>query len=293
MQMNPLRMNPFAISVARVVALFAVAFFVSSARPAHLPISRAQNPDEMLPAPSAEKAQAILAQAIGALGGSAYLEAHNSECAGCAAQFEHSGAVGGYLQFRDYKEMPDKNRMEYGPKGNIVDLYSGKQGWTLDRGGVSDIPATAMADYQEAYNTDLNTILRYRLKDASLIFRYGGSDVVDLKEADWVEIVDRDGHTIRMAFDKKTSLPIRSAVTARDKETGDRIERGTYYTSYHLINGIQTPFQISRFRNGQQTYQIFYESCQYNTDVSPEMFTRASLDAALATARKNGKGNKK
>ncbi len=256
-------------------------------------VSRAQNPDDVLPAPSAAKAKAILAQAVTALGGPAYLNLRNSDCTGRAAQFEHSGAVGGYIQFHDFKEMPDKNRMEYGAKANIVDLYAGNQGWALDRGGVSEIPAAAMADYQETLKTDLNTILRYRLNDDTLTFRYGGSDVVDLKEAEWVEIVDREGHTIRMAFDKKASLPIRTVVTQRDPETGDRIQRGTYYTSYHLIAGIQTPFQISRFRNDQQTYQIFYESCLYNTGVSPDRFTRASLDAYFAAIKKNGKGNKK
>jgi hypothetical protein len=279
--------------VAHVAALFTfllVIVFTSSTR---LPVTRAQNPDDMLPAPSAAKAKAILAQVVTALGGPAYLNLRNSDCTGRAAQFEHSGAIGGYLQFHDYKEMPDKNRMEYGGKGNIVDLYIGNQGWALDRGGVSEIPATALADYQETLKTDLNTILRYRLNDDSLIFRYGGSDVVDLKQADWVEIVDREGHTIRMAFDKKTFLPIRTVVAQRDPETGDRIQRGTYYTSYHLIGGIQTPFQISRFRNDLQTYQIFYESCQYNTGVSPELFTRASLDTYFAATKKNGKGNKK
>jgi hypothetical protein len=277
-----------AVRLARLLGFLLLIVAASS-----VSLSGAQNPDDMLPAPSAAKAKAILAQAVAALGGPAYLNLRNSDCTGRAAQFEHSGAVGGYIQFHDFKEMPDKNRMEYGAKANIVDLYAGNQGWALDRGGVSEIPAPAMADYQEALKTDLNTILRYRLNDDTLTVRYGGSDVVDLKEAEWVEIVDREGHTIRMAFDKKTSLPIRTVVTQRDPETGDRIQRGTYYTSYHLIAGIQTPFQVSRFRNDQQTYQIFYEGCQYNTGGSPDRFTRASLDAYFAATKKNGKGNKK
>ena len=270
--------------MATLLAIFA---------PPALRTVHAQNPDDMMPAASAAKAKSILAQAITALGGDAYLQVRNSDCRGRAAQFEHSGGVVGYLQFRDLKEMPDKNRMEYGPKSNIVDLYAGKEGWTLDRGGVSEVPARDMADYQEAFNTDVNTILRYRMNDSALVFRYSGADVVDLKEADWVEIADHDGHTIRIAFDRKTGLPIRTVVSQRDPETGDRLQRSTYYTSYHVIDGIQTPFQVSRFRNDQQTYQVFYESCQYNAGLAPEMFTRASLDSFFASTAKKGKGNKK
>ena len=292
-----LQINALQVDARQVRALHIAAFLMATLlaifAPAGLRTAHAQNPDDMMPAASAAKAKAIMTQAITALGGDAYLQVRNSDCKGRAAQFEHSGGVVGYVQFHDYRQMPDKNRMEYGPKGNIVNLYAGKEGWTLDRGGVSDVPAQDIADYRETSNTDVNTILRYRMNDSGLVFRYSGADVVDLKEADWVEIADHEGHTIRMAFDRKTGLPIRTVVSQRDPETGDRIQRSTYYTSYHVIDGLQTPFQVSRFRNDQQTYQVFYESCQYNADLAPEMFTRASLDSFFASAGKKGKGNKK
>ena len=184
--------------------------------------------------------------------------------------------------------MPDKNRMEYDPKGSIVDLYAGKQGWTLDRGGVSEEPAAAIADYQEQLQTDMNTILRFRMNDATLSLRYGGSEVVDLKLADWAEVVDHDGHTIRIAIDRTTHLPVRTVVMNHDAE-GQRVERSASFTTYHLIDGVQTPFQVSRFRNGQQVYQVFYDSCKYNTDLPPDLFTRASLDAHFSGNHKNNK----
>ena len=115
--------------------------------------ARAQNADELMPAASAAKAKEILQQAIDGLGGAAYLNVHNSDCTGRLAQFQHSGALGGYTQFHSYHEMPDKSRMEYDPKGKIVDLYAGEKGWSLDRGGVSELPASAIADYQEQLQT--------------------------------------------------------------------------------------------------------------------------------------------
>ena len=71
--------------------------------------ARAQNPDEIMPDVSAAKAKAILQQAIDGLGGAAYVNVHNSECTGRYAQFQHSGEIGGYLQIREYREMPDKS----------------------------------------------------------------------------------------------------------------------------------------------------------------------------------------
>jgi outer membrane lipoprotein-sorting protein len=242
-----------------------------------VPLACAQNPDQMMPDARAAKAKAVLQQAIDALGGAAYLNVHNSDCTGRYAQFQHSGEIGGYLEIREYREMPDKIRMEYDPKAIIVNIYAGDKGWTLDRSGVSDVPATDMADYQEQLKMQMGNILRNRLDDRSLFFRYGGSDVVDLKQADWSEIGDQ-GHTLRIAVGRSDHLPLRSVLQQRDPKTGENTERSTFYTSYHLIGGIQTPFRESRFLNGRQVYQVFWESCAYNVDLPANFFTRESLE---------------
>lgn len=256
-----------------------------------LPRARAQNPDQIMPDVSAAKAKAILQQAIDGLGGAAYVNVHNSECTGRYAQFQHSGEIGGYLLIHEYREMPDKSRIEYDPKALIVDLYAGDKGWTLDRSGVSDVPATDIADYQEQLRMQMGNVLRNRLNDRGLFFRYGGSDVVDLKEADWVEIGDQ-GRTLRIAVGRSDHLPIRSVLQQRDPKTGENTERSTFYTSYHPIDGIQTPFRESRFLNGRQVYQVFWDSCSYNVDLPANFFTRESLEQRFSQEHSKNKKKK-
>jgi hypothetical protein len=256
-----------------------------------LPRARAQNPDQIMPDVSAAKAKAILQQAIDGLGGAAYVNVHNSECTGRYAQFQHSGEIGGYLLIHEYREMPDKSRVEYDPKALIVDLYAGDKGWTLDRSGVSDVPATDIADYQEQLRMQMGNVLRNRLSDRGLFFRYGGSDVVDLKEADWVEIGDQ-GRTLRIAVGRNDHLPIRSVLQQRDPKTGENTERSTFYTSYHPIDGIQTPFRESRFLNGRQVYQVFWDSCSYNVDLPANFFTRESLEQRFSQEHSKNKKKK-
>jgi hypothetical protein len=193
-----------------------------------LPRACAQNPDQIMPDVSAAKAKAILQQAIDGLGGAAYVNVHNSECTGRYAQFQHSGEIGGYLLIHEYREMPDKSRIEYDPKALIVDLYAGDKGWTLDRSGVSDVPATDIADYQEQLRMQMGNVLRNRLNDRGLFFRYGGSDVVDLKEADWVEIGDQ-GH------------PVRAAATRSE----DRREYGAQHLLHQLSSDRRHPDAVS------------------------------------------------
>jgi hypothetical protein len=260
-----------------------LALFLAACAPAPL---RAQNPDELLPADSAAKAKAILNQAIEGLGGQEYLNARNSDCTGRYAEFEHSGSLGGYIQVRQLWQAPDSSRTEYGNKGNIADLYAGGHGWSLDRGGVSELPAKAVDDYQEQLKTAVNMVLRFRLNEDGIILRYGGTDVVDLKEVDWAEVADRAGHSVRIAIDRKTHLPVRSVVQSRDPDTGNRIETETRFSNYQPLGGVQTPLQVVRMRNGVQVYQAFFDSCRYNQNLPADYFTRASLDAYYAQVRK-------
>jgi hypothetical protein len=87
-------------------------------------------------------------------------------------------------------------------------------------------------------------------------------------------------------------LPLRAVLQQRDPKTGEQNERSTYYASYHLIDGIQTPFRESRFLNGRQVYQVFWESCSYNVNLPPDFFTRASLEQRF-NQEQHGKNRKK
>jgi hypothetical protein len=238
----------------------------------------AQSPQDMMPEESAAKAKEILQQAIKALGGSAYLNIRDVTCTGRLSQFGHSGELNGFEKFEDYTIPPFKDRTENLPKRNIIQVMNGEKGWVLDRGGVSDASGADVAHFQEDIKKDLDYILRSRIKEPHMIFRYAGPDIVDLKEADWVELVDSDNRTIKIAFAKSTHLPIRKIVDTRDANTRMKTDEIEYYSNYRPIDGIQTPFQITRERNRIKVYQVFFESCQYNTSLSDSLFTKESLD---------------
>lgn len=238
----------------------------------------AQDNQFLMPEQSAAKAKQLLDQAIDALGGSAYLNVRDVTCTGRLGSFDHAGELTGFGQFIDYAIPPDKERQENLPKRNIIEVYNGDKGWDLDRGGVSEAPRVDLVDFKEESQIDLDHILRHRIHEPGMIFRYGGPDIVDLKEADWVELVDVDNRTIRIALSASTHLPIRKVVDTRDPKTRMKSEEIEYYSNYHPLSGVQTPLQITRERNGIKIFQVFFSKCDYNTGVSDSLFTKESLD---------------
>jgi hypothetical protein len=238
----------------------------------------AQDSQFLMPEQSAAKAKQVLQQAIEALGGTAHLNVHDVTCTGRLSQFGHSGDLNGFETFMDYAEPPDKDRTENLPQRNIIQVYNGDKGWSMDRGGVSDAAQYDLARFQADVQIDTDNILRHRIHEPGMIFRYGGMDVVDLHQVEWVELVDSDDRTIRIAFSTADHMPVRKTVETRDPSTRTKTLQVEYFSNYHPINGIETPFQITRERNGLKIYQVFFEKCDYNTGISDSLFTKESLD---------------
>lgn len=270
--------------------------------------AEAQPRQALLPEQSTAKARALLQQVIAALGGRAFLDVRDSDCSGRVAQFGHNDELLGFTPFRDMWLLPDKNRTEYISKGQntlfaallgvddlsithggtLITVFNGKQGWMLDKAGLSDQPEDSVKNFVEQVKSGMNNMLRSRMNEDGVEFHYAGSDLLDLKEAEWIEFSDRDRRTLRLAVDKFTHLPLRWAVVKRDPETRERSETVTSYTQYVLSDGIQTPLSISRTQNGRHVSQVFLTSCKYNTNFSPELFTRVSLEQRQSEITKKG-----
>lgn len=277
----------FAQSAA---AVFMAAAFLS-------PIALAQNPDTMMPEQSIAKGKQILAELINGLGGPGYTEVRESLCQGRRALFGHDGGLTGYIDFSDFRRFPDKARIEYIGKGRntilqsligidgldfahggiFITLFNGNRGWTYDRSGVNALPAASVTEFQEQVKRNIDNLLRFRLQEPGMTIHFGGSDTVDLKQVDWVELTDSDQRKFRLAVDRSTHYLVRAVVSTADPEYNQINEDTTIYTNYQLKDSVWTPLQVSREHNGRRISQFFYDTCRYNPGFADDLFTATSL----------------
>lgn len=263
---------------------------------------------EMLPEESAAKAKQVLQQVIGALGGQAFLNAHDSDCQGRVAQFGTNDELMGFTNFRDMWVFPDKNRTEYIAKsqntialfllggddlsivhgGLIVSVFDGDHGWMLDKSGVSEEPEDAVNTFTEAVKSGMTNMLRSRRNEPGVVAHYAGPDLIDMKEAEWIEFTDRDHRDLKLAVDRYTHLPLRWVVDTRDPQTREHTIVTTSYVQYLPFDGIKTALNIVRSRNDKKQTQTFLTGCKYNSNLDAQLFTRASLDQRSAEVAKKG-----
>ena len=277
--------------------LFKIAAMILVAGALITPSAFSQRADMLMPEQSTAKGKQILSDLINAFGGAGYTQVRESKCQGRRALFGHNGALTGYIDFIDYRRYPDTDRTEYIGKGRntilqsligldgldfahggvVITLFNRNQGWTYDRSGVSEVPATAVSDFQEQVKRNIDNLLRLRLNEEGMSIRFGGSDTVDLKQVDWVELSDREQRTFRLAVDRSTHLLVRGVIITKNEETQEIDEEVAIYTNYQLRDSVWVPLQVSRERNGRRTSQYFYDTCKFNPGFPDSLFSKDSL----------------
>lgn len=298
-----MRIGFVAPASGRRLALFVLLLFPSAGARHAVPLRYgasvlAQNPDTMSPAANEAKARELLAQMIQALGGDAYLGVKEVYRHGRIAYFDSNGVLGGYSEFWRYNKLPDKARAEYSAldtnnpnspisipyyrmgKRNIMDVFNGSEGWSLDRAGVNPKPPDLIQAFQAGLKKDLNLLLRTRMNEPGLRIRYAGVEIIDLQRMELVEITDSERRITRIAILPSTHLPMRVQYITRSRETQERTEDTEFLANYQVFQGVQTPTQTRRFLNGRPQFQMFLREVQYNSGISDALFTKQSLDEA-------------
>jgi hypothetical protein len=259
-------------AAARFVCVLLLALLLAGSR------TSAQNPDSMMPEANAAKAKQVVGEMIEAFGGAAYLNAKESECIGRMSPIPRGNEYAPPVPLKVYWQYPDKNRTEMGKKGNVIDLFAGYDGWTLDHDGVSEEASEKVDNFRAQLPNNPHYIFRYRLKEEGMAFRWAGLDIIDLKPVDWIELTDSRQRVYRVAVDRGSHLMVRFKVTtpAQANELPD--EDVTFYANYHPFDGVQTALQIWRTHNDRRVSQVFYDSCRYNPNLPANFFTKAGLE---------------
>jgi len=139
-------------------------------------------------------------------------------------------------------------------------------------------------------NATWTIFLRLRLKEPGMSIRFGGNDTVDLKQVEWVELIDSQERKFRLAVDSSTHLLVRSSVTTKDEETQQYNEDVSIYSNYQLktASGPAANF-ITRTQRPVVPCNFSTKTCRYNPGFSNDIFEKSSLNkqAAQALAKKN------
>ncbi len=226
-------------------------------------------------AESEKKARQILEKTIEALGGETFLKVQDITVTGRFYQFRKD-ILQGIGHFHSYDKFPLKSRTEYGKKKEIVSINNGDKGWKIEYKVVKEQSAEEIRNFQINMKHSLDYILRFRLDEEGLRFRYLGKTRIDLYDVEGVQLIDREGDKIRIFFNASSFLPVKMEYKAPGLGKRWPTDDEEFFHNYHSIQGIQISFSTLRFSNGYKSAEVQIGSAIINSGL-PDSFFVASL----------------
>jgi len=242
-----------------------------------LPASYAAQQDDS--AKNAQQARSALDVMVKALGGDAWLNMQNREYQGRSAGFYHGKPSGATVEYWEIHAWPNKDRIEFTKHRDVVQIYTGQEGWEIIYSGKKELPKDQVEDYLRRRDHSIETVIKTWLKDPATILIYEGQHLAESHLADQVTLISAQNDAVTILMDSQTHLPLRRSFQWRDPVYKDKDEDAEEYDNYRPVDGFQTPFNITRFRNGDMVNQRFLFKAIYNQTLPEDEF---STDAAAA-----------
>jgi hypothetical protein len=221
---------------------------------------------------SVRKARAILEQAIQALGGQAYLNVQDMTQEGRSYSFHHGEPNSLGTLFWRFRKFPDKDRVELTKKRDVVELYVGDKGYEVTYRGVRDLDSKDMDPYLRRRHFALDAVLRQWLNEPGVALFYEGQTVAAQKQADQVTVMNSKNEAVTLYLDSSTHLPVKKSFTWRDPVDKQRNVEEEIYDNYRVAQNVMTPFDTTRFFNGEMAAQSFLTSAGFNQGLSDSLF---------------------
>lgn len=222
-----------------------------------------------------EKAEAVIAKAVEALGGERYLKVTSQLSRGSFTLMKE-GQIALFQRFVDVIVFPDSERTEFkGGGSRLIQTNTGDTGWIFD--GDQEIvkvqTAKQISDFKQAIRTNIDTLLRGSWRGKATLSYLGRRPATLGKRNDAIKLTYEDGFTVEYEFSVDTGFP-QKAMFKRQNIDGEELREEDRYAQFLEIDGIKAPFVVDRYTNGMQSSRINFETIEFNKPIPNSVFEK-------------------
>lgn len=235
--------------------------------------SAQQAATDSLPSRISPKAKRILNHTIQALGGQAFLNFKTLSTTGRIFVF-YTGRMGRVEPFRNTYQPPDKRRLTYGKGKPVTLINNGAQAWEQGQYGLVHQLPGLVRQWKIANHYGLVNLFRSVIREKGVLVLDHGVDFVANRPVYVLNIFTPQNIRIRLDIHHTTYLPLRVSFRLQNPVTQDWEDYAVDYSNYQRFNGIMTPMNILRRRNGERIRAIYRDRVTYNRNVPANYFQR-------------------
>lgn len=255
---------------------------------------QAQSAGEMQPAQPAGRpgetaemhGKRLLDEMLLALGGSSWVNRGTVYTEGQVAAFFRGQPTGSVVRFDEYERLatptaPSVERVEFltikgmikpGMKRDTAHVWTADDGYQITYKGRTELPKQQVSDYMLRRAHTLDVVVRFWLQQPGVAVVAEGTGMRDRQPIDKVTILTANNDSVTLELDQNTHLPVERSFESRNQQFKDIDIDEEVYGDWRAINGVQTPMNMTRYKNGDMVDQTFYTRVKYGEAMPPELF---------------------
>ncbi len=118
----------------------------------------------------------------------------------------------------------------------------------------------------------MESVLRKWMYEPGVALFYDGTALGNANLADKVTITNSRNESVTLFLDTATHLPVKKSFAWRDlSDKYQNVEEETY-DNYKPVQGIMTPYTLSRYYNGDLVSERFLSKIKYNDELADSLF---------------------
>jgi len=199
------------------------------------------------------------------------------------AAFFQGKPSGGTTEYWDFHVWPGKDRIEYTNHRDVVQFYLGREGWEVTYRGKTALPQEQVDDYLRRRDHSIETAIKVWLNDPKTILIYEGQRLAERHLAEQVTLISAQNEAVTIQMDVQTHLPLRRTFQWRDPLYKDKNLDVEEYDDYHTVDGLPTPFTVTRFKNDDMISQRYFDKVSYNQPLGADFW---DVDTAARRVKK-------
>jgi len=233
----------------------------------------------------------LLDEMVEALGGEAWLNRKDMQVSGRTAAFYRGAPNGTVIEYTGWRRFPQatqsgaerigflspKGMIVPGKKIDVVQIWTNGDGYEVTYKGKTSLPKDQVADYYRRQDHSIESIVRNWIRAPGVMILAEGTTMVERRIADKISVLSANNDAVTLELDATTHLPLRRTFRWRNETFNDFDEEAETYDDYHTVQGLPTPYNITRYRNGDMVNQRFYTKVTYNQGLSPDLFNPDNL----------------
>jgi hypothetical protein len=165
----------------------------------------------------------------------------------------------------------------------VLEFFEGREGWEVTYRGKKAITQDILDDYLRRRDHSIETVIKVWLKDPKTILVYEGQRMAERHLAEQVTLISAENEAVTIQMDVETHLPLRRSFEWRDPVYKDKNLDAEEYADYHVVDGLPTPFSITRLKGDDMYRQYFLDRVEYNRQLPDDFW---NVDAASKRIKK-------